>query len=206
MSSGTVPIDTDWAREAIRRKSEGQESSQIAIAVGKNAATVRKVLKAAREAGVLPEGPVSVAAANGNGHHDPIPGQTTVDDHLTDEEIDQRERSEALAEFQAESGPREMDAGGDEEVYVEEIRVDGTTQLGLFNSGGKAPDSASLRLSGGRILLLDGQAFRKGDTIRFSGTAVVREVAQRDKPDGKTGIVVSAEQKHVAQITDLRVE
>jgi hypothetical protein len=83
--------------------------------------------------------------------------------------------------------------------------VDGTAQLGLFNAGGKAPESASLRLSGGRILLVDGQAFRKGETIRFSGTAVVREVAQRDKPDSKTGIVVSAEQKHVAQITDLRV-
>jgi hypothetical protein len=41
--------------------------------------------------------------------------------------------------------------------------------------------------------------------IRFEGTAVVREVAQRDKPDPATGIVVSAEQKHVAQITDLTV-
>jgi hypothetical protein len=213
MASGTVPIDSAWAQEAIRRSSEGQDAANIAVAVGKNAATVRKVLRAAREQGVLPRDPIADSnrgiPANGNGHHsepDVIPGQTTVDDHLTDEEIDQRERSEALAEFQAESGPREMDAGDDEAVFVEEIRVDGTAQLGLFNAGGKSPESASLRLSGGRILLVDGQAFRKGETIRFSGTAVVREVAQRDKPDGKTGIVVSAEQKHVAQITDLRVE
>jgi hypothetical protein len=90
-------------------------------------------------------------------------------------------------------------------IPMEEIRVDGTTQLGMFSAGGKQPASASLRLSGGKILLVDGQAFRKGDTISFSGTAVVREVGQRDKPDPATGIVVSAEQKHVAQITDLRV-
>lgn len=88
---------------------------------------------------------------------------------------------------------------------VEELRVDGTAQLGMFDSGGKKPQTASIRLSGGRILLLDGKAFRKGDVLHFSGTAVVREVAQRDKPDPKTGIVVSAEQKHVAQITDLVV-
>jgi hypothetical protein len=55
------------------------------------------------------------------------------------------------------------------------------------------------------VLLTEGQAFSKGEVIRFSGTAVVREVGQRDKPDPKTGIVVSAEQKHVAEIVDLRI-
>jgi hypothetical protein len=216
MASGTIPIDSAWAQEAIRRNREGQDAANIAVAVGKNAATVRKVLRAAREQGVLPRDPIADSnrgiSANGNGDGargrrgvpaepprwmagvmagEQIPGQTTVDDHLRDE---------------PDEDGREMDAGDDEAVFVEEIRVDGTAQLGLFNAGGKSPESASLRLSGGRILLVDGQAFRKGETIRFSGTAVVREVAQRDKPDGKTGIVVSAEQKHVAQITDLRVE
>src|SRR3954470_6782551 len=111
MASGTGPIDSAWAQEAIRRNREGQDAANIAVAVGKNAASVRKVLRAAREQGVLPRDPIADSnrgLTNGNGHHsepDVIPGQTTVDDHLTDEEIDQRERSEALAEFQAESGP-----------------------------------------------------------------------------------------------------
>jgi hypothetical protein len=54
-------------------------------------------------------------------------------------------------------------------------------------------------------MLVDGKAFSKGEVIHFSGTAVVREVGQRDKPDPKTGIVVDAEQKHVAEIVDLRI-
>jgi hypothetical protein len=91
------------------------------------------------------------------------------------------------------------------EYFPEEIRVDGTTQLSAFDVGGKRARSASIRLSGGKVLLTEGQAFSKGEVIRFSGTAVVREVGQRDKPDPKTGIVVSAEQKHVAEIVDLRI-
>lgn len=93
----------------------------------------------------------------------------------------------------------------DEQPLLEELRVDGTAQLSAFDLGGKRASSSSLRLSGGKILLVDGQAFRKGDVIHFEGTAVVRELGQRDKPDPKTGIVVAAEQKHVAQITDLVV-
>jgi hypothetical protein len=88
---------------------------------------------------------------------------------------------------------------------IDELRVDGTVQLGLFNAGGKKPTSATITLSGGACELLDGKAYQKGDVIEFSGTAVVREVGQVDKADGKTGIVVSAKQKHVARITDLTV-
>ena len=94
----------------------------------------------------------------------------------------------------------------DPQPPVEEIRVDGTAQLGFFKAGGKQPQSASLRLTGGKVLLVDGRAFRKGDTITGTFTAVVDEVGQKDKVDGKTGIVVSAEQKHSARITDLRVD
>lgn len=193
--SGTVPIDTAWAQEAIRRKSEGQESADIAIAVGKNAATVRKVLKAAREAGVLSESPLEAVATNGNGHHDE---GSIPEDGDNDEPYHAGSVREAEAETPA-------PAVADEYTYLEEIRVDGTTQLGMFDAGGHKPDGSSLRLSGGRIQLVDGKAFRKGDVIRFEGTAVMREVAQRDTPDPKTGVVVSTEQKHVAQITDLRV-
>lgn len=89
---------------------------------------------------------------------------------------------------------------------LDDLRVDGTAQLGLFHSGGKKPTSASIRLSGGKVGLLDGKAYQKGDVIHFEGTAVVDEVGQKDKADPKTGIVVSCEQKHVARITDLTVK
>lgn len=128
-------------------------------------------------AGDPPEGYVP-PAVNGNGAHaEPTPGQQTIDG----------------GEVQAPPPP------------LEEIRVDGTTQLGFFDAGGKTPQSSSLRLTGGKVELVDGRAFRKGDVIDFSGTAVVREVAVRDKADGQTGIVISAEQKHTGEIIALRI-
>jgi hypothetical protein len=96
-------------------------------------------------------------------------------------------------------------SGGSIESFPEEIRVDGTTQLAAFDVGGKRAATASIRLSGGKVLLVDGKAFSKGEIVKFSGTAVVREVGQRDKADPATGIVVSAEQKHIAEIVDLRI-
>jgi hypothetical protein len=99
----------------------------------------------------------------------------------------------------------QKDGGEFVESFPEEIRVDGTTQLSAFDMGGKRARSASIRLAGGKVMLVDGKAFSKGEVIHFSGTAVVREVGQRDKPDPKTGIVVDAEQKHVAEIVDLRI-
>jgi hypothetical protein len=138
----------------------------------------------------------------------PLPGSTTVDDHLheggipEDGDNDEPYHAGSVREAEAETPAPSV---ADEHTYLEEIRVDGTAQLGMFDAGGHAPDGSSLRLSGGRFPLVDGKAFRKGDVIRFEGTAVMREVAQRDTPDPKTGVVVSTEQKHVAQITDLRV-
>lgn len=88
---------------------------------------------------------------------------------------------------------------------LEEMRVDGTTQLGMFDSGGKKPTSSSIRLTGGKVELVDGKAFRKGDVVRLEVVAIVREVAQRDKPDRQTGIVVDCQQKHIAEITDVRL-
>jgi hypothetical protein len=111
---------------------------------------------------------------------DPIPGQQTIDGS-------------------------EIPAPQNGHVHVEEIRVDGTTQLGLIDFGGKRPQSATITLRGGAYELLEGRAFRKGDIVHFQGTAVVYEVGATDKTDGKTGIVVSAKQRHVARITDLIV-
>lgn len=87
-----------------------------------------------------------------------------------------------------------------------EITVDGTQQLELFDLGGKRPTSSKLRLAGGAVDVIDGRAFRKGDVVTFSGVAVVSAIGQQDKRDASTGQVVSCEQKHVALITDLRID
>lgn len=104
------------------------------------------------------------------------------------------------------TGQRTID---DQEVLppLEEIRVDGTTQLSAFDAGGKRPHRATLTIKGGsaKIVLNDGQAFKKGDRIGGEWFGVVREVAQVDKADKQTGIVTECEQKHVAVILDLRV-
>lgn len=105
------------------------------------------------------------------------------------------------------AGQQDLDGGEVTEPapHLEEIRVDGTTQLGLIDFGGKRPTSAVIRLTGGSYKLLEGQAYAKGDVVTFSGTAVVNDVGAKDSHDPKTGIVVSAEQRHSARITDLRV-
>lgn len=89
---------------------------------------------------------------------------------------------------------------------VDEIRVDGTAQLSMFNLGGKLPTGSTLTLTGGRVELVDGQAFNKGDRIRLTVEAVVNEVGQKDAHDPKTGQVVSCEQRHKARVVDMQLE
>jgi hypothetical protein len=69
--------------------------------------------------------------------------------------------------------PREMDAG--ETVHVEEIRVDGSTQLAL-DCGGRLADESKLTLTGSakRARLLP-----KGDRITGTFEAVVDGAARR---------------------------
>lgn len=88
-------------------------------------------------------------------------------------------------------------------VDVDEIKIDGTAQLDMFNLGGKLPTGSSLALTGGKVSLIDGQAFNKGDRIRLTIEAVVNDVGQKDAHDPKTGQVVSCEQRHKARITDM---
>lgn len=105
----------------------------------------------------------------------------------------------------AEATPDEGGTENVEPLFDAELRIDGTAQLSAFKAGGKTPTSASLTLTGGKFDLVDGKAYRKGDTVHFEGTAVVRSVAQVDTADPKTGIVVSAEQQHKARILALTV-
>jgi hypothetical protein len=113
-------------------------------------------------------------AVNGNGHGEPTPGQQTID-------------------------------GGEvqPQPVIEEVRVDGTTQLGLIDFGGKQPQNSTLTLTGGQFDLVDGKAFRKGDDIHFAGVAKVFDVGGVDKLDRKTMIATTAVQKHKALMFDL---
>lgn len=86
-----------------------------------------------------------------------------------------------------------------------ELVLDGTTQLGLFDAGGKQPTSATVRLTGRRIELADGRGFRKGETVRLQVTAVIDRVSLKDTRDAETGIVVACEQAHEARIVDIRL-
>lgn len=89
---------------------------------------------------------------------------------------------------------------------VGDLRVDGTTQLGLFEAGGKAAKTAKLKLKLGAVNVVDGKAYKKGDRLHFQGVAVVRELAQKDVVDKATGIPTACVQSHVAEVTDLVVE
>ncbi len=92
-----------------------------------------------------------------------------------------------------------------DDLPPEEIVVAGL-KMAYPNLGGKRPTSASLRLTGGKIAVAEGTAFKKGMTVRFSGAAVVNDVSQKDAHDASTQQVVSAEQVHKARITDLVIE
>src|SRR4051794_8993226 len=76
--SAVSDVSTDWQAEVLDLKRQGMTSAQIAEVVGKHAATVRKVIARAKD-------------------DDPIPGQTTADDHLEPE-------ADPLDEFRGEAG------------------------------------------------------------------------------------------------------
>lgn len=210
-----------WTAEAVDLKKQGLDTDAIAEAVGKSAPTVRKAIAKAREAGEVFPGDdtiVSNGNGNGNGHgtvdaetaarlraaagssDGTIPGQTTVDEQLAGRDpLDdfRDEAGEAVGDMPPQTPPEPM------ETVLPEIEITGTAQLGLFDAGGRSPDSASVRLAGGKISTVAGTAFEKGTVIHFEGTAVITAVKQQDKRDPKTGTVVGCEQQHTALITDL---
>lgn len=105
---------------------------------------------------------------------------------------------------QVDDAHAELDGEGYGPPLTDELRVDGTAQLGLFNAGGKQPTTATLTLAG-KIVLEDGRAYRKGDRIHIEGVAVVRGLSQKDRVDKATGLVLECVQAHQAQVTDLVV-
>lgn len=89
---------------------------------------------------------------------------------------------------------------------LDEIVVDGTSQLEMFDFGGKKATHATFKLTGGKVKIQSGQAFKKGDRVRGTFEAVVNFVGQKDEHDANTGQVTDAEQRHEARLTDLQVE
>lgn len=192
-----------WVTEAVDLRNQGLSERQIAEAVGKAPSTVHSALKKAEETPIGTVGPELAEqlrqSAESNGDSSGvIPGQTSVDDHLPPSE-------EPPPEDDPEYEPPAQDPPRNDGPPPEEIVLSGPAQLGFFDAGGKRPQSASIRFVGGKVLLSHGTAYKKGDVIHFSGTAVVNFVGQQDKTDASTGIVVDCEQQHKAKITDLRV-
>lgn len=112
----------------------------------------------------------------------------------------------AVAEAPAEhiAGQQNLEGGEAPAAAPEEIILSGTSQLGLFDAGGKQPTAATLSISGlSGMKLFNGQALKKGGHIRFEGVARVDDVGQKDKL--KHGVVVSCVQRHIAAVTDVRV-
>jgi hypothetical protein len=99
-------------------------------------------------------------------------------------------------------GQQTIDGGEVQSVYVEQIRVDGTTQVAI-DFGGKQAQTAKLTLSGS--VEVDG-FFKKGDRLRGTFEAVVVGVGGKDTLDRQTGIVTEAVQTHTAKVTDLIVK
>lgn len=116
-----------------------------------------------------------------------------------------RKMQELEGEAGAAVGDMPAAAPREDVLPPDEIVIGGDAQLSFFKLGGKAPTSASMKLTGGKVKIADGQAFKKGTRIVFSGEAVVNDVGGKDAHDPATQQVTSCELRHGARITDLRV-
>lgn len=198
--------DVDWQAEVIDLKRKGLESKDIAEAVGKHAATVRKVIARAREDGTLqPEEQMTVddfvdegtelKAINEAMNRDPIEGQATVDDFTepTPEEIAEDMGidpvRDPLKDFRAEAGeavgemqtrPGEEPAGvlePDEALPV----MPGTRQLALDLGPNAAPvHEATVTFKSEKW---PSGFFGMGDVVTGTFTARIVNVPARERFD-----------------------
>lgn len=88
---------------------------------------------------------------------------------------------------------------------LEGVTLEGPRQLSVYSTGGKEPKRAKLVLSSAGVELEPGTTFEKGDVLQLSLTAVVVGVADKDKLDKATGMVVECKRQLTAQVTDLWV-
>jgi hypothetical protein len=125
------------------------------------------------------------AAEGGDGVPPVVPGQTTI----TGEEVGHP--------YEPSDEP-----GTGAPPPIEELRVDGTTQLAI-DAGGKAPTKVALTLKGAKVLVHG--HFRKGDRITGTFEAVVDSYTSKDKTDRETGIVTECDATFGATVTDLEL-
>lgn len=114
--------------------------------------------------------------------------------------------AELEGEAGAAVGDMPKDPPADSTPEVDEIIVDGTCDLSLFDFGGKKPTGAKLTLTGGAVAIAEGQGFKKGTRIRFTGEAIVNDAGSKDHHDTNTSQVVDCKAKFGARIVDLVVE
>jgi hypothetical protein len=88
---------------------------------------------------------------------------------------------------------------------VDTIVIDGGAQLDMFDLGGKRATSAVLNLKG-KAEVRAGQGYQKGERIKFSGEAIVREAKHTDKTDKSTAQVVDCVATYGADILDLTID
>lgn len=195
--SAMADTATDWQREVLDLKAQGLTSAQIAEAVGKHAATVRKVIARAKDDGALTESGTAWPEGDGDGPDEPYPGQTTVDDF-----------TDPLEEFRAEAGeavgpmpPREMDGG---EVVETAPFVKGTVQLALDFGPNAAPVAGATVVF--RSEKLASGFFAMGDVVTGTFTARITGVAGSEKLDKDLGEFVAKPQAQTATITEIRIE
>lgn len=102
-------------------------------------------------------------------------------------------------------GPMPPAPVSSEDVPPDEIRVHGTHQLSMFKTQGKRPTSSSVTFIGGKVQLVDGEAYAKGEVLRVRGLALVVGEGAQDSLDTSTQSVVSCERQHRARWRDLEV-
>lgn len=193
--SAVSDTSTDWQREVLRLKYGPQQmtSAEIAEAVGKHAATVRKV----------------VARATPDEIHEAT-GQTTVDDHLPSEEpdpFDDPEHPDALAQFREQAGeavgPMPPDQDPPEPISYE-VRLAGTRQMALdFGENADVPIGGTLVIKSDKLA---SGFYGLGDLVEFTATARIVDVAGKERMDSASEEFRAKPQHHVALITEVAIK
>lgn len=103
--------------------------------------------------------------------------------------------------------PGEDPEDGAEDEIVAQITITGDEELS-HAIGGKKPTESVVVFRGGEIAIVGPngrpQQFRKGSRIAFLIEGPIREIAEIDKSDGKTGEVTGTKKKHTLKPDTLR--
>jgi len=188
--------DCDWQSEAVSLKRAGLESKDIAEALDKHPATIRKVIARAREAGELPNDELSIVAG--------APEREFDEDGIAAELNGDRD---PLEDFKAEAGEAVGPMPPSEPENTDpdtEVRLAGTRQMALdFGPEADTPVGGTIVL---RSEKLASGFFGLGDVIEGRFTARVVKVGAEEKADKDIGEYRAKPVAHVALITELAVD